>query len=152
MNKITDLVGGIPTKLPPFREVNHEIKLIDPGKQIIYCLPKCPNTLKAELAEKISRYTSPGWWVPTTAQQAVPMLCVLKKSGKLCTVFDLRMQNDNTKKDVSPFPDQDMIRHDIACAPYRSKLDMSEAYEQIHIKLEDVPKTTFSTIFGTFVS
>ena len=32
MNKIADLVGGIPVKLPPFREVNHKIKLIDPGK------------------------------------------------------------------------------------------------------------------------
>ena len=32
MNKITDLVGGVPIKLPLFREVNHEIKLIDPGK------------------------------------------------------------------------------------------------------------------------
>ena len=79
------------------------------------------------------------------------MLCVLKKSGKLRTVFDLHMQNDNTEKDISPFPDQDTIWHDIARAPYRSKLDMSEAYEQIHIRLEDVPKTTFSTIFGKFV-
>ena len=67
MNKIADLVGGIPVKLPLFREVNHEIKLIDPGKRIIYRLPKCPDMLKAELAEKISQYTSTGWWVPTTA-------------------------------------------------------------------------------------
>ena len=67
MDKIVDLVGGVPAKLPPFREVNHKIKLIDPGKQIIYHLPKCPDALKAELAEKISRYTSTGWWVPTTA-------------------------------------------------------------------------------------
>jgi len=62
------------------------------------------------------------------------------------------MQNDNTEKDVSPFPDQDPIWHDIAHAPYRSKLDMSEAYEQIPIKSEDVPKTAFSTIFSTFMS
>ena len=67
MDKIADLVGGKPAKLPPFREVNHEIKLIDPGTQIIYRLPKCPDALKAELAEKISHYTSAGWWVPTTA-------------------------------------------------------------------------------------
>ena len=80
------------------------------------------------------------------------MLCVLKKSGKLHTVFDLHMQNDNMEKDVSPFPDQDTIRHDVARAPYRSKLDMSEVYEQIHIRSEDVPKTAFSTIFGTLVS
>ena len=109
--------------------MNHEIKLIDPGKRIIYRLAKCPNVLKAELADKISWYTSAGWWVPTTARQTVPMLCVLKKSGKLHTVFDLHMQNNNMEKDVSPFPDQDTIQHDVARAPYRSKLDMSEVYE-----------------------
>ena len=80
------------------------------------------------------------------------MLCVLKKNGKLQTVFDLHMQNENTEKDVSPFPDQDTIRHDIARAAYRSKLDMSEPYEQIRVRPEDVPKTAFATIFGTFVS
>ena len=80
------------------------------------------------------------------------MLCVLKKNGKLCTVFDLRMQNENMEKDVSPFPDQDTIQHDVAHAAYRSKLNMSEVYEQIHICDEDVPKMAFATIFGTFVS
>ena len=67
-------------------------------------------------------------------------------------VFDLRQQNDNTEKDVSPFPDQDTIRHDVARAPFRSKLDMSKAYEQICVRPEDIPKTAFTTIFGMFVS
>ena len=80
------------------------------------------------------------------------MLCVLKKNGKLRTVFDLRQQNDNTEKDVSPFMDQDTIRHDVARALFRSKLDMSEAYEQIRVRPDNVPKTVFATIFGTFVS
>ena len=53
---------------------------------------------------------------------------------------------------MSPFPDQDTIRHDVACALFRSKLDMSEVYEQIRMRPEDVPKTAFVTIFGTFVS
>ena len=115
-------------------------------------MPKCPDALKEELAEKISQYTSTGWWVPATVKQAVPMLCVLKKNGKLHTVFDLRMQNENMEKDVSPFLDQATIWHDIARAAYRSKLDMSKAYEQICVRDEDVPKTTFTTIFSTFVS
>ena len=115
-------------------------------------MPKCPDALKEELAEKISWYTSAGWWVPVTARQAMPMLCILKKNGKLCTVFNLHMQNENTEKGVSPFPDQDTIRHDIAHATYRSKLDMSEAYEQICVRDEDVPKMAFTTIFSTFVS
>jgi len=67
-------------------------------------------------------------------------------------VFNLCQQNDNTEKDISPFPDQDTIWYDVACATYRSKLDMSEAYEKICFQLEDVPKTAFATIFGTFVS
>ena len=68
-------------------------------------MPKFPDVLKEELAEKISRYISAGWWVPAAVKQAVPMLCILKKNRKLCTVFDLRMQNKNMEKDVSPFLD-----------------------------------------------
>ena len=33
-NNITDLVSGIPLKLPPIQEVNHESNLIDPEKCI----------------------------------------------------------------------------------------------------------------------
>ena len=80
------------------------------------------------------------------------MLCIPKKNGTLRTVFDLRQHNDNTWKDVTPFPEQDTIRHDDARAKFRSKLDMTEAYEQTRIKPEDVHKTTFSTILGTFQS
>ena len=80
------------------------------------------------------------------------MLCVLKKNGKLRMVCNLCMQNENMEKDISPFLDQDTIQNDIACATYRSKLDMSEAYEQICICDEDIPKMAFATIFGTFMS
>ena len=126
MDRITDLVSGVPPKVPPFHQINHEINLVDPDKRINYQLPKCPDALKEELAEKISRYTSAGWWVPTTVCQAVPMLCVLKKNGKLQMVFDLRQQNDNTEKDVLPFLDQDTIRHDVA---HCQDTDFSEKYE-----------------------
>ena len=53
---------------------------------------------------------------------------------------------------MTPFPDQDAICHDIAGAKFRSKLDMTEAYEQMHVTPEDVGKMTFSTIFSTFQS
>ena len=70
----------------------------------------------------------------------------------LHTMFNLQQQNKNTWKDVTPFPDQDTIHHDMARANFRSKLDMTEAYEQTHIRPEYVCKTTFSIIFGTFQS
>ena len=64
----------------------------------------------------------------------------------------MQEQNNNTVKDVTPFPDQDIIQNDMAQAAYRSKLDMSEAYEQICIDLPLIPKTAFATVLGTFVS
>ena len=88
-NNITDLVSGIPLKLLPIWEVNHEINLIDPKKCIHYCLPKCPEHFCEELSQKIERYTTAQWWIPTVTHQAVPMLCILKKNGKLHTVFNL---------------------------------------------------------------
>ena len=88
-DNITDLVSGIPLKLPPIWEVNHEINLIDPKKHIHYHLPKCPEHFREELSQKIERYTTAQWWIPAVAHQAVPMLCIPKKNGKLHTVFDL---------------------------------------------------------------
>ena len=84
--------------------------------------------------------------------QASPLLCIPKKSGKLRTVVDARKRNDNTYKDVTPFPDQDQIRMDVARAKYRTKIDMSDAYEQIRVEAKDVWKTAFAMTLGMFVS
>jgi hypothetical protein len=84
--------------------------------------------------------------------QAAPMLCILKKSGLLRTAIDAHKRNDNTVKDVTPFPDQDQIRLDVARAKIRSKIDFSDAYEQICTVPEDVHKSAFATIYGTYVS
>ncbi|GBE83162.1 hypothetical protein SCP_0502090 [Sparassis crispa] len=66
------------------------------------------------------------------------MICIMKKSEKLQTVVDARKRNDNTVKDVTPFPDQDQIRMDVSHAKYQSKIDSSDAYEQIWVAVEDV--------------
>ena len=36
MDKIVDLVSGVPPKVPLFRMINHQINLIDPNKRIHY--------------------------------------------------------------------------------------------------------------------
>ena len=151
-NNITDLVSGIPLKFSPIQEVNHKINLIDPEKRIHYCLLKCPEHFREELSQKIERYTTAQWWIPAVAHQAVPMLHILKKNGKLRTVFNLQEQNDNTVKDVTLFPDQGIIRNNMARVAYHSKLNMSEAYKQIHIVLEHVHKTAFASVLGMFRS
>jgi hypothetical protein len=145
-------LGGVVPKLPPLREVNHRIPIIDERKLYAYHLPRCPDALKQQLTDKIRQYTDAGWWILKSVPQAAPMLCIPKKTGKLRTVIDCRKRNDNTVKDVTPFPDQDQIRMDVARAKYRSKIDLSNAYEQVRIEPDDVWKTAFATIYGTFIS
>jgi hypothetical protein len=152
MKSCEDIMKGAPERLPPLREINHHIPLVDEKKRYKYHNPRCPDSLKPELVEKIARYTRAGWWEQAQAEQAAPMLCIRKKTNKLRTVVDGQQQNDNTVKDVTPLPDQDMIRLDVARAKIRSKIDLSDAYEQIRIVPDNVHKTTFATIYGTFVS
>ena len=45
-----------------------------------------------------------------------------------------------------------MIRNDVARAPFHSKLDMSDMYEQVCVDLNDMKNTAFSTIIGTYLS
>ncbi len=147
-----DLLQGVPETMPPFRAVNHEIPLIDPTQKYRYHLPRCPNSLKAEFNEKVEKYTRAGWWTLASANQAAPMLCLPKKDRHLRTVVDCRQRNENTVKDVTPMPDQDDIREDVARAKYRSKIDLSDAYEQVRIIEDDIWKTAFATIRGTYTS
>ena len=79
--KYSNLLGPLPLKLPPFREVSHKIPLIDESKQLKHRLPKCPEVFHSELAQKIEQYTTAGWWVPAATKQATPMLCIPKKNG-----------------------------------------------------------------------
>jgi len=45
-----------------------------------------------------------------------------------------------------------MIRSDVVQAPFHSKLDMSNVYEQVCVTPDDVKNTAFSTVVGTFLS
>jgi hypothetical protein len=150
--KCVNLLGPMPLELPPFREVNHRIPLIDDKLRYNHHTPQCPKALQEELWVKITRYTTARWWEMKAVYQASPLLCVPKKSGKLCTVVDTRKQNDNTFKDVTPFPDQDQIRMDVACMRYQTKIDMSDPYKQIRVEKDDVWKTAFTTTLGTSVA
>jgi len=74
------------------------------------------------------------------------------RTNKLRSVVNARQHNNNTVKDVTPLPDQEIIRKDVVRAQYRSKTDLADTYEQVWVQSEDVHKTAFSTIAGTYIS
>jgi hypothetical protein len=51
-----------------------------------------------------------------------------------------------------PLPNQDLIREAVVSHKYVLVIDISNAYEQLCIVAEDVPKTLFLSPLGTFVS
>ncbi|KAG6870387.1 hypothetical protein C0992_000209, partial [Termitomyces sp. T32_za158] len=128
--EFVDIVNGTKPKLPPWREVNHEINLIDETKQYKYHLPRCLQALQEQLRDKTNWYINAKWWEPCLAMQAAPLLCIPKKDGTLRTALDAQQRNNNTVKDVTPLPNQEVICEDVAKAKYRSKINLTDAYEQ----------------------
>jgi hypothetical protein len=91
------------------------------------------------------------WWIPITTDQAAPILCIPKKEGTLRTIIDQWEWNANTIKDITPMPDQDNICNSVARTCYQIKVDIVDAYEQIRIEPTDIWKTSFATIYGTYI-
>ena len=83
-----DIVNGVPSELLPLRAINHHIPLISESIRYHYHLPRCPDAMKLQLMEKLQQYINAGWWIPKTAPQAAPLLCIPKKTGKLRTMVD----------------------------------------------------------------
>jgi hypothetical protein len=154
IEKYSTMFGPPPVELPPLREVNHSIRLIDPDAQYSSRPPRCAKSLFPLLREKTERYVKAGWWKQAHGRNAIPLLCIPKisKELKLRTVIDARERNANTVIDATPLPNQDMIREDVAAHTYVSVIDMTDAYEQMRIVPEDVPKTLFASPLGTYVS
>jgi hypothetical protein len=152
IEKIKDLLKPKETTLPPLQEINHEIQLINPNLRICHRAPKCPEPLCDELKTKVNWYIDVGVWVRTTLPSSTLMMVVFKKSGAIRTMIDGHQRNDNTVADITPMPDQEMIRSDLAKARFRSKIDLSDAYEQIRMKPEHKHHTVFAMIYGNMIS
>jgi RNase H-like domain found in reverse transcriptase/Reverse transcriptase (RNA-dependent DNA polymerase)/Integrase zinc binding domain/Retroviral aspartyl protease/Zinc knuckle len=143
------------TSLPPLRAINHTIPLIDESKTYSWRPSRCPEALRAEWAEKRDAYLKSGRWKIAPVGNTVPMLLIPKPGTnppQLRTVVDLRERNKNTHKMTSPLPDMDGMLRRTASKPYRTSLDLKNAYEQIRIIPEHVERSSVTTPDGNMVS
>ena len=145
------------TSLPPFRAVNHTIPLIDDTKIYRFRPSKCPEAFRDQWRRKKNAYLETGRWRTATGHNAIPLLMIPKMSTSngqptLRTVFDKREQNANTHKLASPLPDIEEILREVSRHKYRSLIDGKDAYEQIRVVDEHVPRTIFTTPDGTMES
>jgi hypothetical protein len=75
---------------------------------------------------------------------------VKKKDQSLMLCVDYRPLNAVTVKNKYPLPRIDILFYQLADAKVFSKVNLHSSYHQIKIHPEDVPKTTFSTIYGLY--
>ena len=61
-----------------------------------------------------------------------------------------KLLNAITIKNKYPLPHIDILFDQLARAKIFSKIDLRSGYHQIKIRLEDIPKTTFSTRYGLY--
>jgi hypothetical protein len=147
----------IDTPLPPLRDINHTIPLIDENKVLNWRPSKCPEPLRHLWGPKRDAYIKTGRWRIHAGPNASPMLLLRKPDppgspARLRTVFDLRERNANTVKVSSQMPDMEMILARVSRRKYWSLIDLKDAYEQIRIVPEHVNRSIFNTPDGTMVS
>ena len=145
------------TVLPPLREVNHTIPLIDPKKVYRFHRSKCPEAFHEQWRAKKNAYLETGRWRTATGHNAILLLMIPKVSAKddkpvLRTVFDKREQNANTYKLASPLPDIEEILCKVSKHKFKSLIDGKDAYNQIRIIPEHVNRTIFTTPDGMMES
>ena len=70
------------------------------------------------------------------------------KSWRMCV--DYRPLNVVTIKNNYPLPCIDILFDQLSKAKLFSKIDLRSSYHQIKIRLEDIPKTAFSTRYGLY--
>jgi hypothetical protein len=87
---------------------------------------------------------------PSTSPWGCPVLFVEKKDKNLRLCVDYRPLNAVTIKNKYPLLHIDILFDQLAGAQVFSKIDLRSDYHQIKIRVEDIPKTTFTTRYGLY--
>jgi hypothetical protein len=135
--------------MPPDRDVKFSIEL-QPGTTPISKRPyRMPPKELAVLKYQLQELLDKGYIRPSSPWGS-PALFVKKKDGSLRMCVDYRSLNAVTIKNKYPLPRIDVLFDQLASAKVFSKIDLQPGYYQIKIRSSDIPKTTFSTIYGLY--
>lgn len=87
---------------------------------------------------------------PSNSPWASPIHLVKKKTGGWRPCGDYRKLNAATQPDRYPIPHIDDIQEKLHNSKIFSKIDLQQAYHNVPMRKEDIPKTAVSTPFGLF--
>jgi hypothetical protein len=102
------------------------------------------------LKKQLRELQEKGYIKPSSLPWGSPVLFVKKKDGILRMCIDYRFLNEVTIKNKYPLPRIDDLFDQLKDAKYFSKIDLRSGYYQLKIRLSDIPKTTFVTLYGQY--
>ena len=109
-----------------------------------------PDTL-LKIKEKVKKQFDVGFLeVVKYLEWVANIISIPKKDGKVRMYVNYRDLNRASLKDNFLLPHIDTLVDNIAKNSLFSSMDRFSGYNQIHILLDDMEKTTFVTMWGTF--
>jgi len=134
------------TKLLP-HHINLEPRAT-PIKQKAYRLSKVQ---AAALKEELIKLLNNKLIEPSSSPWSSPVILILKKNNKWRVCIDYRKLNNVTIKDAYSLPFIDKILFSIGKrVKIFSTIDLFSGFYQIPMHTEDIPKTSFTTIYGNY--
>jgi hypothetical protein len=103
-----------------------------------------------ELKMKLNELLDKGFTCPSSSPWGSPVLFVKKKDQSLRLCVDYWPLNTVTIKNKYPLLRIDILFDQLVGAKVFSKIDLRSGYNQIKIRLEDISKTAFSTMYGLY--
>lgn len=144
------LVTELPSGLPPIRHTFHTIPLkqdsVPPAKNM-YRMSKLQYD---EMRRQVNLLQSKGLIQPSSSPYGAPVLFAPKPDGSWRMCIDYRMLNKQTVRNRYPLPRIDDLLDKLSGMKYFTSLDLAQAYHQVRLHPDDVPKTAFCTPDGLF--
>jgi hypothetical protein len=103
-----------------------------------------------ELKMKLNELLDKGFTCLSSSRWGSPVLFVKKKDQSLRLCVDYWPLNTITIKNKYPLLRIDILFDQLVGAKVFSKIDLRSGYNQIKIRLEDISKTAFSTMYGLY--
>jgi len=139
-----------PTGLPPARDCDHAIPLVE-GAQPPNLRPyRVPHMQKDAMEEIILKMLKNAEIRASLSPYSSPTVMVRKRDGSWRHCVDYRMLNSITIKNKYPMPVIEDLLDELHGATIFSKLDLRSGYHQIRMNKVDIPKTAFKTHMGHY--
>lgn len=140
----------LPASLPPRRQINHSIQLIE-GHKPPTTSPYKMNTVELlELKKQLTELLKQGFIRPSTSSYASGCLFVTKKDNSKRLCIDYRKINTLTVKQKYPIPDIAVLLEQLQGSTVFSKIDLRQGYHQVLMEPSSIPYTSFVTRYGQF--